>query len=227
MIRRPPRSTLFPNTTLFRSHVGHPVNRLGMHQQDDRRKDREQQFRHHPVVAKQSPRRAERIDEAGQQRGDTQRDDDEPGGQMHRDVRRSHHLRIVARDPRDRESEECRDRAKPTDRGRDVRGQRKLAGSGCHHHFLTPDWRRDVYFLALAAGASPTFTVAAMIMSFSSGPSATTRSPTFNADASSLFLPCVIFVFASSMTITVLPPVVFTIKFLPSTLDTVPITLCA
>src|SRR5207249_9375613 len=135
--------------------------------------------------------------------------------------------RIVARDPSDRESEECRDRAKPTDRGGDVRGQRKLARSGCHHHLSLQTGDADVYFLALAAGASPTFTVAAMIMSFSSGPSATTRSPTFNADASSLFLPCVILVFASSMTITVLPPVVFTIKFLPSILETVPITLCA
>src|SRR5690554_7662710 len=29
MIRRPPRSTLFPYTTLFRSHINHDINRLG------------------------------------------------------------------------------------------------------------------------------------------------------------------------------------------------------
>src|SRR5438552_14514376 len=33
MIRRPPRSTLFPYTTLFRSPVGHPdLRRLALHQ---------------------------------------------------------------------------------------------------------------------------------------------------------------------------------------------------
>src|SRR3712207_8379276 len=30
MIRRPPRSTLFPYTTLFRSHVGDGTNQIGI-----------------------------------------------------------------------------------------------------------------------------------------------------------------------------------------------------
>src|SRR2546425_6962430 len=29
MIRRPPRSTLFPYTTLFRSHLGHALEKVG------------------------------------------------------------------------------------------------------------------------------------------------------------------------------------------------------
>src|SRR3712207_8324053 len=33
MIRRPPRSTLFPYTTLFRSREPHPVEGLGRHQE--------------------------------------------------------------------------------------------------------------------------------------------------------------------------------------------------
>ena len=45
-----------------RGHFGHTVNGLSMHQQDDRREGGEQQFRHHPVVTKQPPRRANGVD---------------------------------------------------------------------------------------------------------------------------------------------------------------------
>src|SRR2546426_7062784 len=43
MIRRPPRSTLFPYTTLFRSHVGEPVRRQvdARHRHDERERDRQ------------------------------------------------------------------------------------------------------------------------------------------------------------------------------------------
>src|SRR5260370_31940668 len=37
MIRRPPRSTLFPYTTLFRSHSGHPQQRAGEFQRRSQR----------------------------------------------------------------------------------------------------------------------------------------------------------------------------------------------
>src|SRR5690349_5754304 len=57
------------------------------------------------------------------------------------------------------------------------------------------------YFFAAAvfaaAGAAPTFTVSAEIIPFSSGPEATTRSPTFSPLTSSFVAPWVIFVFAS------------------------------
>src|SRR5690349_24183773 len=35
MIRRPPRSTLFPYTTLFRSYLGVPKHRVGMAERED------------------------------------------------------------------------------------------------------------------------------------------------------------------------------------------------
>src|SRR5437870_10742303 len=37
MIRRPPRSTLFPYTTLFRSHVAVGIDVVGKHRDDRRR----------------------------------------------------------------------------------------------------------------------------------------------------------------------------------------------
>src|SRR3712207_8507963 len=48
MIRRPPRSTLFPYTTLFRSE-------LGRHRQADRDRHRDEDQRHHPGGAAREP----------------------------------------------------------------------------------------------------------------------------------------------------------------------------
>src|SRR5260370_14648474 len=45
MIRRPPRSTLFPYTTLFRSGLGHPEGRGGGHIRNDRIGHRRRSFR--------------------------------------------------------------------------------------------------------------------------------------------------------------------------------------
>src|SRR2546427_7447292 len=66
MIRRPPRSTLFPYTTLFRSHVEQPgaqVERrradLGVHVEDQKRRgDRE-----HAVRERLQPARGHSLDD--------------------------------------------------------------------------------------------------------------------------------------------------------------------
>src|SRR3712207_8626500 len=68
MIRRPPRSTLFPYTTLFRSRVGshgggvveHQVFALGNgeHRRSPQRSVRVQQVRDHPCAARAAPVRA-------------------------------------------------------------------------------------------------------------------------------------------------------------------------
>src|SRR6267142_7147578 len=46
MIRRPPRSTLFPYTTLFRSPEGGPRSRRGRREAEDRRLLRREPARH-------------------------------------------------------------------------------------------------------------------------------------------------------------------------------------
>lgn len=58
-------------------------------------------------------------------------DDDEPAGQLHREVGGAHQLSILARQTGNGESQEAGDRAEPADRGRDMRGERDLAKTGC------------------------------------------------------------------------------------------------
>src|SRR2546426_2727286 len=63
MIRRPPRSTLFPYTTLFRSRIRHYHTGVGHHSRefpfhlDDRGLDREDRQQRNPMSSRQAGRK--------------------------------------------------------------------------------------------------------------------------------------------------------------------------
>src|SRR5258705_8234132 len=84
---------------------------------------------------------------------------------------------------------------------------------------------RYFFFARDDASTPPTFTVSAEIIPWASGPAATTRSPTFSALASTFFVPWVIFVLPSIITMISLPSAPLTIRFMPSTFVMFPITV--
>jgi hypothetical protein len=75
----------------------HEAECLHVEQQDGGGKDVYQEFRQHPVVPEQAPRRAQRLDKAREQRSEGQRDEDEPGGGLHHEISATHRLSILAR----------------------------------------------------------------------------------------------------------------------------------
>src|SRR6266511_2604722 len=70
--------------------------RLRVNQQNDGGKDGYQEFHQDPIASEQAPLGTQCLDKPGYQRGEAQRDDDEPGGQPHREIGGSNHLSILA-----------------------------------------------------------------------------------------------------------------------------------
>src|SRR3712207_9303451 len=77
MIRRPPRSTLFPYTTLFRSHAERlrALLALGIRGRDDRQRRRRDEGGAQALQRPEDDQLALRRREAVQQRGDGEDDD--------------------------------------------------------------------------------------------------------------------------------------------------------
>ncbi len=95
-------------------------------QQEECRRDGYQEFNQHPIVPEQALLGTQGLDKPGQRRSKTQRNNDEPASQLHRQIGGPHHLRIAAGETGDGESQERGDRAEPADRGSDMRGEREL-----------------------------------------------------------------------------------------------------
>lgn len=74
------------------------------------------------------------MNESREQRGEAHRDQCEPAGQLHRQVRAAHGLGILDGQTRDSEDDEHDDSAEPADRGGDVCGEGELAEAGVHGH---------------------------------------------------------------------------------------------
>lgn len=83
---------------------------------------------------------AKRLDEPRYQGRDAQRDDHVPNDHVHRDVDAAHHLRVVARQPRDGERQKASDRTRPADGCGDMDDQRELAQRGRHDHRCGIPW---------------------------------------------------------------------------------------
>ena len=62
-----------------------------------------------------------------------ERDEHQPCGWRHDEVRAAHRRFVWAGEPDDRESEKCDHRAEPANRRRDVCRERELAESAGHH----------------------------------------------------------------------------------------------
>ncbi|WP_232789702.1 DUF6192 family protein [Streptomyces jeddahensis] len=118
--------------------IRHVVGHLHVQQEEERGHDGQRELRQHPVVAQQPPCGAQRLDEPGQQRGESQRDDHVPAGQLHGQIGALGLLGVLAAQADDGEHQKHRHRAQPADRGRDVRGERKLADAGGHCHQWPP-----------------------------------------------------------------------------------------
>lgn len=67
--------------------VGRQADRHHVQEQERGRQDRHDEFDHDPVVAEQTPRRAERLDHPRREGREAERDDDVPGHGIHRHVR--------------------------------------------------------------------------------------------------------------------------------------------
>ena len=73
-------------------------------------------------------------DNPGYQRSKGQRENDEPGGQLHREIGGAYPLRIGAGQTGDGECQEASDRAEPTDGESDMGDEHELAETRCHIH---------------------------------------------------------------------------------------------
>ena len=100
-----------------------------MEEQEGGRKDCQHEFHEHPIVPEQTPRSAQRHDEAGQQRTERQRDDHGPRDHLGRQIGGPHRLEIVTGQAGNGKREEGPDGSQPADRRRDMRGQRELPES--------------------------------------------------------------------------------------------------
>ena len=110
------------------------VGWLHVHQQEDDGNDGYQQFKQDPVMPEQAPRGTHCEDKSGEQRSEAQRDENEPTYQLHGKTGGMDHLRILAAQSSDGESEESSDRAEPAHRGNDMRGERELEQARCRSH---------------------------------------------------------------------------------------------
>ncbi len=77
------------------------------------RKDGDQQLEQDPVVSEQAPRGSQCLDKPRHSRGDAERHDHEPAGQLHREIGSAHQLRILTCQTGNGEREEGGHRANP------------------------------------------------------------------------------------------------------------------
>lgn len=97
----------------FGRSLRHPTHILHVPQQDSDRNDCQKEFDRDPPMPKQSPPGTERLDKAAEQRGETERNDDEPTDQFHREVSGARRLRVTASKTGSSQGEVSDDRAKP------------------------------------------------------------------------------------------------------------------
>ena len=104
----------------IRRDYGHLPERAHVDQQDHGREDRYAQLQDHPAVPKQPPRRAQRQDDAAEQRCMRQGNEDEPRRRRHQEGRAADLHGIVTGKPDDGQCEERQSRADPTEGRCDV-----------------------------------------------------------------------------------------------------------